>query len=84
MVSYSLSRFFINPGRLLNYIATLKRLIMKTENLMKTDKEKVRQRLFSIYKQHGKITERELLRISALTGINYSTVVEIMRECKLG
>lgn len=42
--------------------------------------EKIRQELISIRKQGNKITERDLLRLSALTGIEYSTILRIERE----
>ena len=42
--------------------------------------ERVRKELISIREQGNKITERDLLRLSALTGIEYSTVVRIERE----
>jgi hypothetical protein len=42
--------------------------------------ERIRKELISIREQGNKITERDLLRLSALTGIEYSTVVRIERE----
>lgn len=42
--------------------------------------ERIRQELISIRKQGNKITERDLLRLSALTGIEYSTVLRIEQE----
>lgn len=41
------------------------------------EKKKIRNRLLAIYRETGKVTERELLRLSALTGIAYATIVEI-------
>ncbi len=40
----------------------------------------VRQRLLDIYRQQGKVTERELLRISAITGVDYFTVSKTLEE----
>ena len=42
--------------------------------------ERIRKELISIREQGSKITERDLLRLSALTGIDYSTILEIERE----
>ena len=42
--------------------------------------EVVRRELQAIMKRGRKITERDLLRLSAQTGINYSTVVRIQQE----
>ncbi|HLE04780.1 MAG TPA: hypothetical protein VI729_09270 [Anaerolineales bacterium] len=42
--------------------------------------ERIRQELISIRGQGNKITERDLLRLSALTGIEYSTVLRIEQE----
>ena len=42
--------------------------------------ERIRKELISIREQGNKITERDLLRLSALTGIEYSTVLRIERE----
>jgi hypothetical protein len=42
--------------------------------------ERIRQELISIRKQGNKITERDLLRLSALTGIEYSTILRIEQE----
>ena len=42
--------------------------------------ERIRQELISIRDQGNKITERDLLRLSALTGIEYSTVLRIEQE----
>jgi len=42
--------------------------------------ERIRQELISIREQGNKITERDLLRLSALTGIEYSTVLRIEQE----
>lgn len=40
----------------------------------------VRQRLLDIYRQQGKVSERELLRISAITGVDYFTVSKTLEE----
>ncbi|MEE9182490.1 MAG: hypothetical protein V3U33_08000 [candidate division NC10 bacterium] len=40
----------------------------------------VRQRLLDIYQREGKVTERELLRISAMTGVDYFTVSKALEE----
>jgi len=42
--------------------------------------ERIRQELISIRDQGNKITERDLLRLSALTGIEYSIVLRIEQE----
>ena len=42
--------------------------------------DRIRQELISIREQGNKITERDLLRLSALTGIEYSTVLRIEQE----
>lgn len=42
--------------------------------------ERIRKELISIREQGNKITERDLLRLSALTGIDYSTILQIERE----
>ena len=42
--------------------------------------ERIRQELISILEQGNKITERDLLRLSALTGIEYSIVLRIEQE----
>ncbi len=42
--------------------------------------ERIRKDLISIREQGNKITERDLLRLSALTGIEYSTILRIERE----
>ncbi len=40
----------------------------------------IRRELAAILKGGRRITERDLLRLSAQTGINYSTVVRIQQE----
>jgi hypothetical protein len=40
----------------------------------------VRRRLLDIYRQQGKVSERELLRISAITGVDYFTVSKTLEE----
>ena len=42
--------------------------------------ERIRKELISIQEQGNKITERDLLRLSALTGIDYSTILRIEQE----
>jgi hypothetical protein len=42
--------------------------------------EVIRRELQAIVKRGSKITERDLLRLSARTGIDYSTVVRIQQE----
>ena len=42
--------------------------------------QRIRKELISIREQGSKITERDLLRLSALTGIDYSRILEIERE----
>ena len=42
--------------------------------------ERIRQELISIRERGNKITERDLLRLSALTGIEYSIVLRIEQE----
>ncbi|MFQ5848777.1 MAG: hypothetical protein ACE5IQ_14035 [Candidatus Methylomirabilales bacterium] len=43
----------------------------------------VRQRLLDIYQREGKVTERELLRISAMTGVDYFTVSKVLDDMNL-
>lgn len=40
----------------------------------------IRRELLAIIKRGAKITERDLLRLSAITGVDYSTVVKIQQE----
>ena len=42
--------------------------------------EEVRRRLREILAQQGRLKERDLLRVSALTGVDYFTVVRVSRE----
>jgi hypothetical protein len=42
--------------------------------------EMIRRELQGMVKRGGKITERDLLRLSAQTGIDYSTVLRIQQE----
>ena len=51
-------------------------MIVESEDVL----ERIRKELISILEQGNKITERDLLRLSALTGIEYSTVLRIERE----
>lgn len=53
----------------------------KVESIMDSNTEyDVRQRLLDIYQREGKVTERELLRISAMTGVDYFTVSKALEE----
>ena len=49
---------------------------------VKTDEavEVVRRELQAIMRRGSKVTERDLLRLSAQTGIDYSTVLRIQQE----
>ena len=42
--------------------------------------EIIRRKLQAILKRGSKITERDLLRLSAQTGIDYSTVLRIQQD----
>ena len=42
--------------------------------------EIVRQELRAILRRENRITERDLLRLSARTGLDYATVLRIQRE----
>ncbi len=42
--------------------------------------ETVRRELQAILRRGSKVTERDLLRLSAQTGIDYSTVLRIQQE----
>ncbi|MGH7275309.1 MAG: hypothetical protein ACREIQ_12775 [Nitrospiria bacterium] len=44
------------------------------------EKKKIGNRLLAIYEETGKVTERDLLRLSALGGIAYATIVEIHKS----
>ncbi len=44
------------------------------------ERKKIRGRLIAIYRETGKVTERDLLRLSALTGVNYSIIAEIHKS----
>lgn len=46
----------------------------------KGTEQAVRQRLLDIFARDGKVTERELLRISAMTGVDYLTVSRTLEE----
>ncbi|MFQ5883220.1 MAG: hypothetical protein ACE5I9_12275 [Candidatus Methylomirabilales bacterium] len=46
----------------------------------KMTEQDVRQRLLDIYHREGRVTERELLRISAMTGVDYFTVSKTLEE----
>ena len=45
--------------------------------------QNVRQRLLDIFQREGKVTERDLLRISAMTGVDYFTVSKTLEEILL-
>ena len=47
------------------------------------DEGDVRQRLLDVYQREGRVTERELLRISALTGVDYFTVSKTLEDILL-
>ncbi len=42
--------------------------------------ETVRQELRTLLQRGARVTERELLRLSARTGLNYSIIVRIQQE----
>lgn len=42
--------------------------------------EIIRRELQALMQRGGRITERDLLRLSAQTGVDYSTVVRIQQE----
>jgi hypothetical protein len=46
--------------------------------------EEVRRRLREILAQQGKLKERDLLRVSAITGVDYFTVAQLSRELEEG
>jgi hypothetical protein len=46
--------------------------------------EEVRRRLREILAQRGKLNERDLLRVSAITGVDYFTVARLSRELEEG
>lgn len=45
--------------------------------------QNVRQRLLDIFQREGKVTERDLLRISAMTGVDYFTVSKTLENILL-
>jgi hypothetical protein len=49
---------------------------VKSENAV----DVIRRELQTLMKRGGRITERDLLRLSAQTGIDYSTVLRIQQE----
>jgi len=49
---------------------------IKTENAV----EVIRRELEVLMKRGSRITERDLLRLSAKTGIDYSTILRIQQE----
>ena len=52
-------------------------------NMDKVAEQEIRQRLRDIYIREGKVTERDLLRISAMTGVDYFTVSKTLEEITL-
>lgn len=74
------------PGSLEDASLSLEMTAMKHGVMMKglnfREKKKIRDRLLAIHKESGKVTERELLRLSALTGISYSCVVEVHKSTR--
>ncbi len=48
------------------------------------DRKRIRNRLLAIFRENGKVTERDLFRLSALTGINYSSIVEVHQSTRYG
>lgn len=52
--------------------------------LTPAEKKEICDELLAIHKKNGKISNRDLLRISAITGTSYPTVVEIEGELSLG
>lgn len=55
----------------------------KTE-LTPTEKKEICDELLAIFRKNGKISNRDLLRVSAITGTSYPTIVEIEDELGLG
>jgi hypothetical protein len=49
----------------------------------RSPEQNVRQRLLDIFQREGKVTERDLLRISAMTGVNYFTVSKALEDILL-
>ncbi|MGH7423865.1 MAG: hypothetical protein ACREJ1_09355 [Candidatus Methylomirabilales bacterium] len=49
----------------------------------RSPEQNVRQRLLDIFQREGKVTERDLLRISAMTGVDYFTVSKTLEEILL-
>lgn len=52
--------------------------------LTSAEKKEICDELLAIYKKNGKILNRDLLRVSAITGTSYPTIVEIEDELGLG
>lgn len=57
---------------------------VETKGINFREKRRIRSRLLAIHKENGKVTERDLLRLSALTGVSYSIIVEIHRATRYG
>jgi len=51
--------------------------------LTPAEKKEICDELLAIYKKNGKILNRDLLRVSAITGTSYPTIVEIEDELSL-
>jgi hypothetical protein len=66
-------RFSVHFINIINSGATMKELSFH-------EKKKIRNRLLAIHRENGKVTERDLLRLSALTGVNYSIIAEIHKS----
>jgi len=49
----------------------------------RSPEQNVRQRLLDVFQREGKVTERDLLRISAMTGVDYFTVSKTLEEILL-
>lgn len=54
------------------------------DELTPAEKKEICDELLAIYKKNGKILNRDLLRVSAITGASYPTIVEIEEELALG
>ena len=52
------------------------------EDMNIRQKKNIRSRLLAIYQKNGKVIERDLFRLSALTGINYSMIAEIHKSIR--
>lgn len=52
--------------------------------LTPAEKKEICDELLAIYRKNGKILNRDLLRVSAITGTSYPTIVEIEEELGFG